>query len=126
MTLVIRGLDEKTKRSIKAEAVRRGLRLAEAVREAFHLWRTYDQDAKLVSERDVNNATYVALRHELEKYAEKTILIAHGKLIGTYDSPRSAFLELKKKAPDARHAIVTVMGKDRREELEWWAGSLSL
>ena len=28
VTLVIRGLDEKTKRSLRAEAIRRGLRLA--------------------------------------------------------------------------------------------------
>jgi len=68
VTLVIRGLDEKTKRSLRAEAIRRGLRLAQAVKEAFQLWRSYDQDAQTLSERDVNNAAYNALRQELEKY----------------------------------------------------------
>ncbi len=71
MTLVIRGLDEKTKRSLRAEAIRRGLRLAQAVKEAFQLWRSYDQEASTLSERDINNAAYNALRQELEKYNGK-------------------------------------------------------
>ena len=126
MTLVIRGLDEKTKRSLRAEAVRRGLKLAEAVKEAFQLWRSYDQDAETLSERDINNAAFNALRQELEKYAGKTILIAGGKLLGIYENPRSAAMDLRLKAPEARHAIVTVVGRDKREELEWLGGSLNL
>lgn len=125
VTLVIRGLDEKTKRSLRAEAIKRGLRLAQAVKEAFQLWRTYDQEASTLSERDINNAAYNALRQELEKYDGKTILIARGKLLGTYDDPRSAAIDLTVKAPEARHAIVTVIGKDKREELEWLGGSLN-
>ena len=126
MTLVIRGLDEKTKRSIRSEAIKRGLRLAQVVKEAFQLWRTYDQEAPAISERDANNATYNALRQEFEKYANKTVLIAKGKLLGTYDDPRSAALDLRLKAPEAQHAIITVIGKDKREELEWMGGSLNL
>lgn len=126
MTLVIRGLDEKTKRSLRAEAIRRGLKLAEAVKEAFQLWRSYDQDAQTLSEREINNAAYDALRQELEKYAGKTVLIAQGRLLGVYESPRSAAADLKKRAPEAEHAIVTVIGKDKREELEWLGGSLNL
>lgn len=126
VTLVIRGLDEKTKRSLRAEAIRRGLRLAQAVKEAFQLWRSYDQDAQTLSERDINNAAYDALRQELEKYASKTILIAGGRLLGTYENPRSAAMGLKAKAPEARHAIITTIGKDKREELEWLSGSLNL
>jgi hypothetical protein len=126
VTLVIRGLDEKTKRSLRAEAIKRGLKLAEAVKEAFLLWRSYEQDAQTLSERDVNNAAYNALRQELEKYAGKTILIAEGRLLGTYENPRSAAADLKLKAPEARHAIVTAIGKDKREELEWLGGSLNL
>lgn len=123
---MIRGLDEKTKRSLRAEAIKRGLRLAQAVKEAFQLWRTYDQEASTLSERDINNAAYNALRQELEKYDGKTILIARGKLLGTYDDPRSAAMDLRVKAPEARHAIVTIIGKDKREELEWLGGSLNL
>lgn len=126
MALVIRGLDEKTKRSIRAEAIRRGLKLAEAVKEAFQLWRSYDEEAQVLSERDINNAAYDALRQELEKYAGRTILIARGKLLGVYENPRIAAMDLKVKAPEARHAIVTVIGRDRREELEWLGGSLNL
>ena len=126
VTLVIRGLDERTKRSLRAEAIRRGLRLAQAVKEAFQLWRSYDQDARTLSERDINNATYEALRQELEKHTGKTILIAGGKLFGIYENPRSAAMDLKLKAPEARHAIITAIGKDEREELEWLGGSLSL
>ncbi len=126
MTLVIRGLDDKTKRSLKAEAIRRGLKLAEAVKEAFQLWRSYDRDAPTLSEREINNAAYNALRQELDKYAGKTILIAEGRLLGTYESPRSAAADLKTRAPQAQHAIVTVIGKDKREELEWLGGSLNV
>lgn len=126
MTLVVRGLDEKTKRSLRAEAVRRGLKLSQAVKEAFQIWRSYDEDAETLSERDVNNGVYNALGAELEKYAGKTILIAGGKLIGVYDSPASAARDLKSKSPESRHAIITVVGQDRGEELEWLGGSLSL
>jgi hypothetical protein len=126
VTLVVRGLDEKTRRSIRAEAVKRGLRLAQAVKEAFQLWRAYDQEVSTLSERDANNAAYNALRQELEKYNNKTILIAKGKFLGAYDDPRTAAMDLKRKAPDANHAIITVMGRDKREELEWLGGSLNL
>ncbi len=126
MTLVIRGLDEKTKRLLRAEAIKRGLKLSEAVKEAVQLWRTYDEGAEALSEREVNNAVYSAIRQELEPHVGKTVVIAKGKLFGIYDSPREAAKDLDAKAPEARHAIVTVIGKDKAEELEWLAGSLSL
>lgn len=66
------------------------------------------------------------MREELEKYSGKTILIAGGRLLGVYKDPRSAAIDLRKRAPAARHAIITVVGKDKREELEWLGGSLSL
>lgn len=125
VTLVIRGLDEKTRRSLRAEAIRRGLKLSQAVKEAFQIWRSYDRDAETLSERDVNNSIYNALRDELEQYAGKTVLIAGGKLIGVYDSPASAAKELNSKSPESKHAIITVVGQDTREELEWLGGSLS-
>ncbi len=99
--------------------------MAEAVKEAFQLWRSYDRDAEVLSEREVNNATYDALRQELEKYSGKTVLISRGKVLGVYEDPRSAAKDLKLKAPDAQHAIITVVGKDKREQLEWLGGSLN-
>lgn len=126
MTLVIRGMDEKTKRSIRAEAVRRGLRLAQAVKEAFQLWQTYKPDESAVSEMEANNAAYNALREELDRYSGKAVLIAKGKLLGTYNDPRSAALDLKVKAPDAHQAIITIINRDKKEELEWLTGSLNL
>lgn len=56
-----RGLDERLKRLIRAEAMRRGLKLAQAIKEAFQLWRSFDQEAEVLSEREINNATYSAL-----------------------------------------------------------------
>ena len=126
VTLVIRGLDEKMKRLIRAEAMRRGLKLAQAIKEAFQLWRSFDQDAEVLSEREINNATYSALREELEKYSGKTVLIAGGKFLGTYENPRSAAIDLRRKAPEAHHAIITVIHTDKKEELEWLAGSMNL
>ena len=126
MTLVIRGLDEKTKRSIRSEAVRRGLKLAEAVKEAFQLWRTYNVDTIAISEREANNAAYNALRQELEKYSGKVVLIANGRLLGTYDDTHSAAIDLRLKAPESHHAIITIINGDKREELDWLGGSLSL
>lgn len=126
MTLVIRGIDDRTRRLLRAEATKRGLKLAQAVKEAFQLWRSYDENSPALSERDINNAVYNALRQELEKYSGKAVLIAGGKLLGVYDNPRSAAIDLRTKAPEARHAIVTVVGKDKREELEWLGGSLNL
>jgi hypothetical protein len=119
-------MDEETKRSIRAEAVRRGLKLAQAVKEAFQLWQTFNPDESAVSEMEANNAAYNARRQEREKYAGKTVLIANGKLLGAYDDPRSAALDLKSKAPEAHQAIITIINKDKKEELEWLAGSLNL
>jgi hypothetical protein len=126
MTLVIRGLDEKTKRWIRAEAVKRGLKLSNAVKEAFQLWQTYNPATPAVSEMEANNATYSALREELDKYAGRAVLIAKGKLLGIYDTPRSAALDLRTKAPDAHHAIITIINNDKKEKLEWSGGSLKL
>jgi len=126
MPLVIRGLDENTKRWIRAEAVKRGLKLSQAVKEAFQLWQTYNPETPAVSEMEANNASYNALRQELDKFAGRAVLIAKGKLLGIYDAPRSAALDLRTKAPDAHQAIITIINKDQREELEWLGGSLNL
>ncbi len=79
-----------------------------------------------MSERDINNHVYNALRQELQTHVGKTALIAMGKLLGIYKDPRAAERDLRAKAPEAHHAIIIVIGKDKAEELEWLGGFLSL
>jgi len=126
VSLVIRGLDEKTRREIRSEAARRGLRLAQALREAISVWQSQNMAGSVQSERDANNAIYESVKEELKQHSGKTALIAEGKILGFFDSPKEASAHLRAHAPNARHAIITVIGKDKREELEWLAGSMNL
>jgi hypothetical protein len=57
----------------------------------------YDEYAETLSERDINNAAYDDLRQELGKYAGETGVIARARLLGVYESPQSAALDLSRK-----------------------------
>ena len=90
MTLVIKKLDPEKLRRFKAEAVRRGLLLHQALEEAITLWLNYNE-ADLETDADADNRVYEAMKEELsKKYKGKFIIIAEGKLIGIYENLNEA------------------------------------
>ena len=126
MTLVIKKLDPEKLRQFKAEAVRRGLLLHQALEEAITLWLNYNE-ADLETDADANNRVYEAMKEELsQKYTGKFIIIAEGKLIGVYENLNEASEKLRSLKPRIKHAILTRVGYDEEYsgEYEWWGGSI--
>ena len=126
MTLVIKKLDPEKLRQFKAEAVRRGLLLHQALEEAITLWLNYSETC-LETDADANNRVYEAMKEELsKKYRGKFIIIAEGKLIGAYESLNEASEKLRSLKPHVKHAILTKVGYDEEYsgEYEWWGGSI--
>lgn len=126
MTLVIKKIDPEKLRQFKAEAVRRGLLLHQAIEQAITLWLNYNE-ADLETDADANNRFYEATKEELsKKYKGKFIIIAEGKLIGVYENLSEASEELRNLKPRIKHAILTKVGYDEEYsgEYEWWGGSI--
>ena len=125
MTLVIKKLDQKVLRSLKAEAARRGLTLAEVFQEAANLWLSKQQEKPVSTEADRNNEFYEANHAELQRqYKDRFVVIAGGELVGAYHDLNAAGTAIRSLKPRPRHAIVTKIGHDERGIGEWLAGSL--
>lgn len=121
MTLVIKKVNEEKLREFKAEAVRRGLTLSQALEQAIDLWLNKVRD----EEREINNMVFQKMKGEIfTKYKDKYVVIARGEFIGAYDTLEEVQEVLKKL--NVSHAIVFNPSKDVREEGEWLGGSLSL
>lgn len=124
MTLVIKKIDERKLREFKAEAIRRGLTLSEAIEQAIDLWlnKVNDEDEE---ERRANNEVFQKMKDEiLLKYQDKYVVIARGKFIGAFNSIQEVAETLKKL--NVRQAIVFNPSKDSiKREGEWLGGSLS-
>jgi hypothetical protein len=125
LTLVIKKIDQRTLRDLKAEAVRRGLTLGEVFKEAANLWLARRQETPTLTEMDHNNEFYESNEAELERqFGGKYVLIACARLVGAYDDLHAAGEAMKALSPRPRHAILTRVGKDGREFGEWLGGSL--
>ncbi len=126
MTLVIKKLDPQKVRMFKAEAVRRGLPLHQALEEAITLWLNTSH-AVVESDFDANNRVYEAVKEELRKnHMGEFAIIAEGKLIGVFKDGQKAREALRSLGSHVKHAILTQVGVDeeRAGELEWWGGSI--
>ena len=125
VTLVARNVDEALYRRFKAEAVKRGLNVSQALEDSMRLWLARNRNP-VSTEAENNNLFYNSMRSQLvKKYAGKYVVIAGGKLVGTCNSIKEV-KSILDEVPEARHAIVTRPGVDKREELEWLGGSLEL
>jgi hypothetical protein len=125
LTLVIKKIDQRTLRDLKAEAARRGLTLGEVFKEAVNLWLTRRQETPVLTEADHNNEFYESNEAELEReYEGRYVLIAGARLVGAYDDLHAAGEAMRALNPRPRHAILTKIGKDTREFGEWMGGSL--
>lgn len=125
MTLVIKKIDQRTLRNLKAEAVRRGLTLAEVFQEAAHLWLSRGQETSMMTETDRDNEFYESEEAELKrKYEGRYVLIAGARLVGAFDDIEAAGKAIRSISPRPAHAILTKIGQDERMSGEWLAGSL--
>jgi len=125
LTLVIKKVDQKTVRNLKAEAARRGLTLAEVFQEAANLWLNREQERPASTDADRNNEFYEANEAELRRqYKGEFVVIAGGELVGAYHDLNAAGTAIRSLKPRPRHAIVTRVGHDERSIGEWLAGSL--
>jgi hypothetical protein len=125
LTLVIKKIDQRTLRDLKAEAARQGLTLGEVFEEAVNLWLTRRRETPVLTETDYNNEFYESNEAELERqYKGRYVLIAGARLIGAYDDLHAAGEAMRALNPRPRHAILTKIGKDAREYGEWLGGSL--
>jgi hypothetical protein len=123
--LVIKKIDQRTLRNLKAEAARRGLTLAEVFQEAAHLWLSRAQQTSMLTETDRDNEFYESDEAELLKqYKGKYVLIAGARLVGAFDSVEEAGEAIRSLSPRPRHAILTKIGQDERMAGEWLGGSL--
>lgn len=125
MTLVIKKIDKRKLREFKAEAIRRGLTLSQAIEEAIELWLS---SRFLLSDMEANNLAYVRFKRDLEKYEGKYVVFALGRFIGAFEKLDDIAKALKDLKPKPKHAIVLKVGYDRKVEggLEWWGGSIKL
>ena len=121
-TLVVKGADERRLREFKAEAVRRGLRLSEALEEAIELWLSAKP---VLDEVDANNLAYLRAKRLLEGQEGRYAVFAHGRMVGVFDSLEEVSGALRSLEPRPRHAVVVRVGVDKPDELEWWGGSTS-
>jgi hypothetical protein len=123
--LVIKKIDQRTLRDLKAEAARQGLTLGEVFKEAANLWLTRRQGTPVLTETDYNNEFYESNEAELERqYEGRYVLIAGARLVGAYDDLHAAGEAMRALNPRPHHAILTKIGKDEREYGEWLGGSL--
>lgn len=126
MTLVIKKVAPEKVRSFKAEAVRRGLLLHQALEEAITLWLN-SRSSFVESDFEANNRVYEAMKEELKKnHMGKFLVIAEGRLVGVFEDKTEALEALRSLGSNVGHAILTQIGVDeeRRGELEWWGGSI--
>jgi hypothetical protein len=125
LTLIIKKIDQRTLRNLKADAARRGLTLAEVFQEAAHLWLSRGQETSMLTETDRDNEFYESEEAELEKrYKGRYVLIAGARLVGAFDDLEAAGKAIRSLSPRPVHAILTRIGQDERMVGEWLAGSL--
>ncbi|BDC17337.1 ribbon-helix-helix protein, CopG family [Acidianus sp. HS-5] len=110
MTLVIKRINEEKLREFKAEAIRRGLTLSEAIEQAIDLWLNKARDD---DEREINNRVFENMKKEiLSKYWNKYVVIAKGQFIGAFDTLDEVRNTLK--SLNVSQAIVFNPSEDKR------------
>jgi hypothetical protein len=121
---VIKKLDQRTLRELKAQAARRGLTLAQVFEQAVNLWLNRNE-SPATNETDRDNEFYESNKAQLEaEYRGRYVLITNGRFIGAYDSLEQAGEAIKALSPRPTHAILTKASEDIKEPGEWLGGSL--
>ncbi len=122
---MVKKLDERKLRELKAEAARRGITLSKAAEDAIDLWLSLVKRSFLDEETEANNMVYRRLK-ESGKYDEfrgKYVVIASGKLMGAFKTLKEAADAIKRSG--ARKALLFKPGvDDERVERRWLGGSI--
>jgi len=122
MTLVVKKIDEKKLREFKAAAIKRGLKLYEAIDEAISLWLLFNEKI-LAEDEELNHLAYEReARKPEEKYKGWYAVFFEGKLQALCKTLEEVREVLSKTKP--KHAVVAHIGHDKPEVLEWWGGSI--
>ncbi len=112
-TVAIKKVDEQLYRKVKALASLRGSTIGEAVNEALSLWvqlagrgGSIDKWLELEKESKEDNEIFEKEKQLLLKeHRGQYVAIAHGKIVGTFNSTREAYQVISKE--NAKHGIVT-------------------
>jgi len=123
VTLVARNIDKELYNLFKAEAIRRGLTVSEALEEAMRLWLIH-KSSDIDLEAEQNFRVYERLKKKLlAKYRGKYVVIALGEFKGAFNTLEEVSQLLKQL--NVKHAVVTKLGEDVEMRGEWWGGSIS-
>lgn len=127
--MYIRGVDEKVYREFKAEAVRRGLKIGEAVTEALKTWLDKGKKEEGMTEvaRKINNAAYRMVKRKLLRdYPGKWIAIADSRLVAVADSLEQLCEENKEIFEKYDHILVDTVIPEERRVIKWRGSSLKI
>jgi len=129
MGVYIRGVDEKVYREFKAESVRRGLKIGEAVTEALKTWlnKHRKEENNIDIARKINNATYRMIKGKLLRdHLGKWIAIADGRLMAVADSLEQLCKENKEIFEKYDHVLVDQVTPEERRIMRWRGKSLKI
>jgi hypothetical protein len=91
MDVIIRKMDEKLHRRLKAEAAIRGMTLSSALEQAVRMWVRTEDRARGDDETESNNRAYESMKDELgRRYRNKYVVFAGGRFLGCAESLREA------------------------------------
>nr|MDO8044370.1 DUF5678 domain-containing protein [Candidatus Baldrarchaeota archaeon] len=129
MGVYIRGVDEKVYREFKAESVRRGLKIGEAVTEALKIWlnKHRKEENNIDMARKINNAAYRMIKGKLLRdHLGKWIAIADGRLMAVADSLEQLCKENKEIFEKYDHVLVDQVTPEERRIMRWRGRSLKI
>ena len=129
MGVYIRGVDEKVYREFKAESVRRGLKIGEAVTEALKIWlnKHRKEENNIDMARKINNAAYRMIKGKLLRdHLGKWIAIADGRLMAVADSLEQLCKENKEIFEKYDHVLVDQVTPEERRIVRWRGRSLKI
>ena len=129
MGVYIRGVDEKVYREFKAESVRRGLKIGEAVTEALKIWlnKHRKEENNIDMARKINNAAYRMIKGKLLRdHLGKWIAIADGRLMAVADSLEQLCKENKEIFEKYDHVLVDQVTPEERRIMRWRGKSLKI
>ena len=129
MGVYIRGVDEKVYREFKAESVRRGLKIGEAVTEVLKTWlnKHRKEENNIDIARKINNAAYRMIKGKLLRdHLGKWIAIADGRLMAVADSLEQLCKENKEIFEKYDHVLVDQVTPEERRIVRWRGRSLKI
>ena len=110
MDALIRNIDEKLYRRLRAEAASRGQTLGRLLEESVRM--LLNSKRAVLTVQDVDNTAYESMRKELgRKYARKYVVFSHGQFLGAAESLEEAGALLRKVG--AKRGLVSKIGEKR-------------